>query len=167
VLPFAEDGQPFPNWSLKSMNGVDLNSEKFKGKVVIFDFWASYCGPCVNIATPNIHALQKSYPNDVVVVAINVDGALTQKKGLQLIDKWQGEGRYNLMFDGNSEQFALFGRALRGAPINGIPLVVVVDKDQTVRHIGSMLDKAEIDKVTGLLKPQQITQSTPSATPGR
>jgi len=68
-LPAA---QKAPAWKLKDLDGHEVSAEQFKGKVVIVDFWATWCGPCVG-EIPNYVALQKKYGKDGLVVI----GALT------------------------------------------------------------------------------------------
>ena len=54
------------------MNGVDVNLASFKGKVLLINFWATWCGPC-RVEIPYLIELQKQYANDLVVLGVSVD----------------------------------------------------------------------------------------------
>jgi len=65
-------GQPAPlHFTLKDRNGVDVNLESFKGKVILINFWATWCGPC-RVEIPDLMELQDQYRNDLVVLGIDV-----------------------------------------------------------------------------------------------
>lgn len=53
-------GLPAPNWTLKQLDGQPLSLSQFKGKAVVLDFWASWCGPC-KMEIPWWNDLQAKY----------------------------------------------------------------------------------------------------------
>lgn len=65
--PAGAVGQPAPAWKLKDLDGHEVGSEQFKGKVVVLDFWATWCQPCVS-EIPGYAELQKKYGADGLVI---------------------------------------------------------------------------------------------------
>lgn len=62
-----------PAWKLKDVNGQEVSSAQFAGKVLVVDFWATWCGPC-RVEIPGYVALQKKYGKDkLVIVGMSVD----------------------------------------------------------------------------------------------
>src|SRR6185295_17909841 len=59
-------GQAAPlHFTLKDMNGADVKLASFKGKVILLNFWATWCGPC-KAEIPSLVELQHQYPEDLV-----------------------------------------------------------------------------------------------------
>jgi thiol-disulfide isomerase/thioredoxin len=66
-------GLPAPAWKLKDLDGREVSSDQFKGKVVVVDFWATWCGPCIE-EIPGYISLQKKYgPDGLVIVGVSLD----------------------------------------------------------------------------------------------
>jgi thiol-disulfide isomerase/thioredoxin len=64
-----------PAWKLKDLDGKELSSDQFRGKVVLLDFWATWCVPCSE-EIPGYIRLQKKYgPDKVAIVGISLDEA--------------------------------------------------------------------------------------------
>lgn len=62
-----------PPWDLPSTGGTNLSSTNFLGKVVVLNFWATWCIPCQG-ETPDLVALQQKYaPDGLMVVGVSVD----------------------------------------------------------------------------------------------
>ncbi len=74
-------GDVAPEWTLKDADGKDRKLSEFKGKVVVMDFWATWCGPC-KMAMPGLQKLHESMKDKgVVVVGVNMaDDAEAAKK---------------------------------------------------------------------------------------
>ena len=61
---------PAPSWRLKDPDGNLVSSDQFKGKVVVLDFWATWCAPC-RASLPHLDELSKRYEGRVHFVAVN------------------------------------------------------------------------------------------------
>ena len=61
------------DFTLKDMNDKDVTLADYKGKVILLDFWATWCGPC-KVEIPGLRRDQQKYgPKGLQVVGISVD----------------------------------------------------------------------------------------------
>jgi peroxiredoxin len=77
LVPLAESqvivGKKAPNFKLEDMNGKRVSPRDFKGKIVILDFWAVWCGPC-QLSLPFFQKLADKYASrGLVVIGLHVD----------------------------------------------------------------------------------------------
>ncbi len=64
-----------PAWELKDVDGKPVRLSDFKSKVVVLDFWATWCGPC-KLEIPGFVGLQKKYGGQgLVVIGVSLDDA--------------------------------------------------------------------------------------------
>ena len=116
------------DFTLQDMHGVDVNLESFRGKVVVLNFWATWCGPC-RAEIPDLIALQNAYRGDLVVLGVSVDD--TPEKLLP----YAAEFKMNypvLVGNGHQDFQDAYG------PMWGIPVSVIIDRNGliAVRHSG-------------------------------
>jgi len=72
VIRFVRDPDPAPDFKLKDLDGHDLSLEPLKGKVVLLNFWATWCGPC-RVEIPSLILLQNRYKDRLQIVGMDVD----------------------------------------------------------------------------------------------
>jgi thiol-disulfide isomerase/thioredoxin len=71
-LRFVRDPDPAPGFELKALDGKDLKLDDYHGKVILLNFWATWCGPC-RAEIPALIALQKQYKDRLQVIGLAVD----------------------------------------------------------------------------------------------
>ena len=72
VIRFVRDPDPAPDLKAKDLSGKELSLEAYKGKVVLLNFWATWCGPC-RAEIPDLIALQRKYKDQLQIIGLTVD----------------------------------------------------------------------------------------------
>ena len=117
-------GSAAPDFKLPDLNGQTVSLDQFKGKIVILDFWATWCGPC-QITMPLLEKLQKEYPESVVLLAISLD----QEPADVVRDFVHQQGlSARVLLDERGVAAELYGT-------ESIPMHVIIDKKGIVRYI--------------------------------
>lgn len=121
-------GSAAPAWAMRDLSGKFVKSEEFKGKVVILDFWATWCPPC-RAEIPGFVDLYKRYAEKgLVIVGVSLD-----QKGPAAVKPFVQKFAMNYpVVMGNGEIVKAFGG------IEALPTTFVIDRaGKVVRvHVG-------------------------------
>ena len=114
---------------MKDVENTDVNLADYKGKVVLLDFWATWCGPC-KVEIPGFIDLQEKYGRDgLQVVGVSVDDTVDK------LQPYVAEMKMNypvLQGLGHDDLMDAFG------PMLGIPVSVIISRDGKIcaKHTG-------------------------------
>src|SRR3989337_1339414 len=85
------EGEIAPDFTLKDLDGVEKSLKEFRGKVVLLNFWATWCSPC-RIEIPSMVELYKKYKDrGLEIIGVNLD-----KLGRSGVEQFSKE--YNISF---------------------------------------------------------------------
>ena len=121
MLSCPADAKPANlNFTMKDVSGKDVTLADFKGKVLLIDFWATWCGPC-KVEIPHFVEFQEKFGKDgLQIVGISVDDPLEK------LEPYVREMKMNypvLQGLGHDDVQDAYG------PILGIPVSVLVSRD--------------------------------------
>jgi thiol-disulfide isomerase/thioredoxin len=141
-----------PTIALKDLNGHDVTLAQYKGKVVLVNFWATWCEPCKTEIPWMIDFQQKFAPRGFTILGISMD-----EDGKKAIDPFLEKER----FDVNGQEEAMNYPILLGSDaiaekfggVIGLPTSMLYNRDgKKVRTIVGLVNHDEIAKVIeGLL----------------
>jgi thiol-disulfide isomerase/thioredoxin len=123
-----EVGQPAPNFKLQDLYGREVSLDQYRGRVVLLDFWATWCGPC-RMSMPLLERLQKEFPSTLILLAINLQDTKDEVK--DFVYKMGLKSQILLDEDGTVGQ--TYGAGT-------IPLEVLIDKEGIVRFAQNGFD---------------------------
>ncbi len=139
-----------PNVGVRAANfstvGIDKQTvqlDQFRGKPVVLNFWATWCGPC-SAEMPNIEKVYQQHQNDIVILAVNQGESAEQVSGYADIYKL----RFPLLLDEHMQTGDLYR-------VRALPTTVFIDAKGVIQtvHIGGPMSvdyiEAQIKKLLG------------------
>ena len=130
LIPFfssaQELGKEAKNFSGNSLNGEKINLSDYNGKIILLDFWASWCKPCKEEFPFLIELFEQNSNNNFIVLAVNIDTDIENLK--KFVNNLNKDVSFKIIFDPDSKIPAIYN-------IDSMPSVIVIDKKGVIRYI--------------------------------
>ncbi|QED26946.1 TlpA family protein disulfide reductase [Microvenator marinus] len=142
------EGGPAPVFALEAMDGQRMGAKDFAGKVVILDFWATWCPPCIK-QMPALQNIKndEELKEDVKILSINTDDPTPERT--ELVESFMAKHALSLdvLYD-DGVVSNLYG-------VERIPTLVVIDPNGLVSYGGSgVLSEGKLRKLIREAKGQ-------------
>jgi thiol-disulfide isomerase/thioredoxin len=137
-------GRPAPAFTLQNLEGKIISSSVYKGKVVVLDFWATWCGPC-RMEIPSFITLQKKYEKKgFTFIGVSVD-----ENGPAIVADFAKKNGMNY-----PQLMASYEVITRYGSFEAIPTTFVIDRKGVIRKVlqgyhPQSVFESEIQKLLG------------------
>ena len=147
VVQLLRDPVAVPSFSVTDLEGTTTSSADWRGKVVLLNFWATWCGPC-RAEIPDLVALQEKYRDHLVIVGISED-----EGSVDIVKRFAAEQRMNYPVVMSTEAIR---KIFTG--VVALPTTFVLDRDgRMVQKTVGLLNKSRTEAVTRHLAGMDTT----------
>lgn len=135
-------GQNAPDFILTTFDGQEINTQDLAGKVIVVNFWASWCKPCEQEAA-ELEAAWRAFAPGEQVVFLGVDYVDTEPEAMGYLQKFE------ITYPNGPDLRTKISQAYR---IRGVPETYIIDRQGKLAHvqIGPFVSLAQI---TGIIQP--------------
>ena len=129
TLRFFRDPKPAPMFTVTDLDGREISTASLRGKVVVVNFWATWCGPC-RAEIPDLVALQEKYKDTLQVIGISEDEA-----GADVVKRFAAEHKINYPVAMTTPEIE---KLFPG--ISALPTSFILDRESRVvqKHVGML-----------------------------
>lgn len=135
-------GDRVPNFSLTTFDGQQINLVDLQGKVVVLNFWASWCKPCEQEAA-DLETAWRYYQPRGDVVFLGVDYVDTEPEALQYLEK------FNISYANGPDLGTRISQAFR---IRGVPETYIIDQENVLRSV-KVGPFSSLSEIQGMIDP--------------
>jgi len=127
----ADTSKAAPDFTLKDLSGNNVSLQQYRGKVVLLDFWATWCLPC-RYSIPELVEIQDKYRDQgLVILGVSVDDPLQVNNGYMLAYKEKYKINYTILWaDANTIAQYL------GSSNFTIPTIFFINRDGMIMSKG-------------------------------
>lgn len=124
---------PAPEFTLSDLTGKKVSLSDYRGKVVVLDFWATWCIPCIE-SFPYLQRLVRSYQEDSLVKFLFIHTWEKDNKATQKAKKFMDENRYNfhVVMD-LKDPVTEVNQVVENYNIEALPAKVIIDRFGKIR----------------------------------
>jgi thiol-disulfide isomerase/thioredoxin len=142
--------KPAPEVTLKDLDGKDLSLAQYKGKVVLVNFWATWCEPC-QVEIPWLIEMQQKY----AAKGFTVLGIAMDEEGASVVTPWVQKERFDVNGSKSQMNYPIVigndAAADKFGGLFGYPTSLLITRDGKI-----------VQRITGIINEEEISKSIES-----